>query len=225
MGRRITYVIAGELFPSQKALLARIRSVIDTTPLGQSIAPAEYEFVRALLDRHPDVDQKVGCGVVDLQVDQSPEYGSTCFFLVRGDGTRTEFSFKECIRPSMPLDKFKSAARNVIADQKMAYKLRFFEENPSARCPDTDEPLSLERSHVDHAGEYSFDRIVTDFIAEHGIDVEAVEFTGKAEDNVVLTEFADAALRESFAGYHRERATLEVVSARANLSGRRKGRC
>jgi hypothetical protein len=60
------------------------------------------------------------------------------------------------------------------------------------------------------------------FIADRGIDVATVHFTGKGEDNVVLTQFADPDLRSAFTEYHDERARFEVISERANHQRRRK---
>jgi len=221
MGKRLTYVVAGEFFPTQKALKERIRRVIDETPLGGSVAADDYEFVRSLLDRHPDADQKVGCGVVDLEVDRAKQYDSICFYLVRSDGTRTDFSWPECITPSTAMDMFKSAARNTIAAHKMNFKVKFFTEHHRPRCPDSGEPISLGWSNVDHAGEWPFERIVTEFVAEQRIDVEAIAFTGKRQDNTFLTEFADDNLRDAFLDYHHDRAVYEVVSPPANQARRR----
>lgn len=222
MARKYVYEIAGVTYRTKAALEERIRSILYAVPLGTRLDGENLEFMYAVLERHPDADQKIGSGVAGIRVDRPPAYGGRCFFVDRDDGSSTDFSFKECLRPSTKLEQFKAAARNEIADQKIEFKLAFFRENAARRCPDTGELLTLDSAHVDHAGDYPFERILAEFIDTHRVDVDAVELTGKRQDNVAEERFAEPALAAAFARFHQERAKFEVVSRRANLSLRRR---
>ena len=77
--------------------------------------------------------------------------------------------------------------------------------------------MTFAESHVHHAGEWSFDRIVNEFVAEHIPDINAVKLTGSL-DGQIGDHFDSQELKQRFIEYHNARARLEVVSAIANLS-------
>jgi hypothetical protein len=52
----------------------------------------------ALLERHDEYTQKVGCGVDHFEV-MATEHGTNCFRIVRKDGSGTDFSYRHCITP------------------------------------------------------------------------------------------------------------------------------
>ena len=66
----------------------------------------EYErmVLNALLERgHPAYADKAGShGIKHFMVDDHPEFGSKCFWLVRGDGSREDFSYRKCVLQLWP---------------------------------------------------------------------------------------------------------------------------
>jgi hypothetical protein len=69
---------------------------------------------------------------------------------------RTDFSFKSASGVHAAGEvQVGCAERDCGAE--MEHKVRFFAEATAPRCPDTGERLAIDGSHVDHAGEYTFD--------------------------------------------------------------------
>ena len=52
---------------------------------------------------HPEPDKKVGGGINAFQVRYHPMWKSRCFFLIRGDDTVDDFSFRKCVDHILPL--------------------------------------------------------------------------------------------------------------------------
>lgn len=219
------YTVAGEVFTTQKALLERLRSILYSYTDGEAVADEHRRFLYSLVDRyHPSSELKIGCGVDRIEVRRNPVYrNNRGFWIVRTDGTTTDFSFMECLRPSSSLDKFRSACRNTVADIMANYKAGFWGAAQVATCPITGDPMTFADSHVHHAGEWTFDRIVEAFIEERGIDIDEVELTGSV-DGQIGDRFANIRMEYSFIMFHNERAELQVVSSFGNLSVAKTGK-
>ena len=71
---------------------------------------------------------------------------------------------------------------------------------------------------MDHKAPLTFQRLVSDFIAERGVRIDEIEILGKTEDNVYQDTFADIGFQKAWVDYHNTHATLQVVSKSANLS-------
>jgi len=76
--------------------------------------------------------------------------------------------------------------------------------------------VTPDEAHVDHEAPLTFRRLVEDYIEVSMVDVNAVIILGDVE-----RRFADASLATSWSEYHRGRARLRVISARANLGATR----
>jgi hypothetical protein len=141
------------------------------------------------------------------------------FWLVRDDGSETDFSFEICLKHETKLQKFKNACRTSIADIVMTYKKDFFDRvGEPSMCLVTGEQMTLRgNSHVDHAPPNTFNKIVQDFISLKGLDVNDIELL-TAEDGRVRNEMLDKTLEGEFVDFHNKMATLRVISKSANLS-------
>ncbi|KAL9255418.1 DCL homolog, chloroplastic-like protein [Drosera capensis] len=67
---------------------------------GQRLS-AEHErvVVQKLLAYHPRYEDKIGCGIDSIIVDQHPTFKHTrCLFVVRTDGAWIDFSYQKCLR-------------------------------------------------------------------------------------------------------------------------------
>uniref|UniRef100_A0A2P2QQ32 Protein DCLic n=1 Tax=Rhizophora mucronata TaxID=61149 RepID=A0A2P2QQ32_RHIMU len=66
----------------------------------------DYEHM-VLLDLlkkgHSEPDKKIGCGIQAFQVQNHPTWKSRCFFLIRGDDSVDDFSFRKCVDKILPL--------------------------------------------------------------------------------------------------------------------------
>lgn len=213
---RQSFLIAGETFASKKALIERTRHILHGYPENVALHAGDQAFLLDLLQHHPDAEQKIGAGVVRFWVQVNPVYSNTRnFWLLRTDGTSTDFSFLECLSPSTPMQRFHRACRAAIAPDIMAFKARFFEQHPQYVCPYTGEPLSLRHSHLDHA--ISFASLVAQFIAVRQIEVATVTIAGRVEDGTCLDRFVDHDLEQTWRAFHQSEARYLVVSPAANL--------
>lgn len=64
--------------------------------LGDKVNAEDSVILQAALDRHPEAEARVGCGITHFSV-RAADFGTRCFWLNRSDGTTVKFSHKACI--------------------------------------------------------------------------------------------------------------------------------
>jgi hypothetical protein len=221
MGKRQSRTIAGENFSTKRALEERIRQILYHYRDNQYLSPNDYAFMLEVLEYHPKYELKIGVGAKAMYVKQNPTYKNTrCFWIVRQDGSETDFSFQECLKETPQRKRFLNACRAAVEADKQAFKRKFFDHlgDETYYCPYTNEPLNFIGSHVDHRAPHTFEKIVEGFISENAIDVSRVKINGSEEDNAFQDTFADKDLERLWVDYHRRHADLQIVSPKANLS-------
>jgi len=71
--------------------------------IGDRVSSEDAAHLFALLDRHDEREEKVGNGVVGFEVNTPPEdvpqFSKRCFWVVRNDGTKIDFSIGHCLKP------------------------------------------------------------------------------------------------------------------------------
>lgn len=209
-------MVSGIGFPTKASLQEYVKGILNNT--AGEVDPKYLPFLTELFERHQDADQKIGVGIKAVRTRLAMPYKTRCFEIERVDGSRTDISYLECLKPSTAKQWFPAACRTAVADQIQAHKdLEFATADSTFTCPFTGDKLTRENCHVDHAPPWPFDRIVRKFISESWhIDIPNVRYADG--DNVVVSRFADDKVAAEFAESHRERAVLRVVSKRANLS-------
>jgi hypothetical protein len=221
------FVVNGETFKTQGALVDRVREIIKRNKPGVMVDLFDELFLRSLLDMHPEASQKIGCGVVAFSVEDNPMYPgpkARGLRLHRVDGTSTDFSFWECIRPTPHIKKVQRAFRAAIEPDTMAFKQRYFDGLPGrvGACPDTGEPITYTSCHVDHKAPNTFDVLFARFIDSERLNVDDVQVYGASIDDTYQDRLVDLALEQRWREFHNATAVLEVVSVTANLSLRKK---
>lgn len=208
-----------EVFATKAALTRRVRTILHGGVVGRTLDDEEHAFMLALLARHPDVEEKIGAGVASFYIG-TPLFRVRGFLLRRVDGTQTDFSFLHCITPRTNRADFVAACRRAIADQVVAAREAQFGSDSQLLCPILGIHVTRESSHVDHAPPWTFDVIVDAFVTAEDLDPDRVGVGGfgDGETERVLT---DVALLARWCEFHRARATLRVVSKKANLSALR----
>ena len=89
----ITFDKAGSATVFFRAILNRYRD-------GEEISGDDAKHLTALLKRHNESQEKIGCGVHHYEVGIAPDgFGTRCFWIVRFDDTRVDFSYKHCLEP------------------------------------------------------------------------------------------------------------------------------
>lgn len=216
------YQVSGECFATQEQVKERVRHILEKYPLGAPFTDGDFTFMRALLDRHPEADRKIGAGVAAIVIRQHPEFrNAVATYLQRTDGTWTDWSWSQCVAGKKITNDPVEALRRQVAGQVIAYRRRYFEANcvegGRAPCELTGALLLSHESHVDHEPPMTFQAIVKDFCQALGIGLEAIAVTVPA-DNQLYAEMTDAKQIAAWERYHQEHARLRVVSKFANLS-------
>jgi hypothetical protein len=87
----------GVTYPSLEAFKAKFKGLIMKTKNGDEIAEKGAALLRGLLAHHPKGEQKLE-KLKSFTVDFHPQYKTTrCFFLVREDGEKEDFSYHKCV--------------------------------------------------------------------------------------------------------------------------------
>ena len=204
--------VLGQAFASKSALKKFVKP-------RQPLSKPDYDFMMAILSRHRWAGEKIGCGVRTMWVQPNPPWNTRGFWLERTDGTKTDFSYLECIDAKPLLMDFVAACRAAVAAQVMAFKVSALAAG-ECRCPMTNVVLTLENSHVDHVAPKTFEWLVGEFVQHQGIEAEAVKINGFA-DGEVERRFVDESLCASWQEFHRANALLRRIEKRENLKMRR----
>jgi hypothetical protein len=211
------YFLGGRHYRSQAAIIERAKLLLHTAPLNMALAGEAHGFLEDLLHRHERAPEKIGAGIKHFEV-RNAAINSKCFWVVRVDGTATDFSYKLCIRPSTPLGNFTAAARRAVAIQLIAFRDDWFDRYADAdgtvTCEITGARYSKTEVDVDHIAPDTFASILHNFIRDACIDVDRVEYV--QGDGVMLQQFKDPRLLQGWTRYHQRHASLRVISQVAN---------
>lgn len=187
--------------------------------LGEPVGTEDHEFLQSLIEMHPQYEEKFRCGIQSFFVEKAAKWNNHCFYLKRVDGSTEHFSFKECLKPSTPHQKFQTACRNAIKTQRDEAR-RSFLGTDSWPTDSQGRPLPTSEVDIDHE-EPQFKKIVEDFIFHRKLDVEAVRYIEDGDRNFT-TLFEDSILHAEFEEYHRRVAVLRPLSKQANIRRKRK---
>jgi len=209
----LSYTIAGRTFDTQKDLVSHVQAILRHYKAPAQLCDDDAAFMGDLLQRHPNAEIKIGCGVQSIWVRRNGAFGQG-FYVDRIDGTSTDFSYKQCIRPFTHASKAKFAFRRAIDDQVLAVKYAAFATGNTITCPETGEPITWETAHVDHAAPWTFAVLLTEYCELRGIDLNAIELF---ESKSGIGKLLPPAIEADWAIWHDQRATLRVISAEANI--------
>jgi hypothetical protein len=205
--------IGGVVFSSATQAKKEISGLLQSHQPGQVVAEECWEFLDALLDRHPEAEQIRGCGVVAFFVDRD-SFGSQCFWVLRSDGSRQHFSYRQCVKPTTRSQWATDAFRCEIAPQILRFKRDQFAENGVVPCALTGALVTWYECHVDHV--VPFAEVLKNFLSQEpglpleDVDVEEVGVGGVRLESRELASF--------WCDFHRQHAVLRITTAKANLS-------
>jgi hypothetical protein len=209
-------------FPSQVAATQFFREMLRRYRPGDRVNDDDTLHLAALLERHDEYSQKVGCGVDHYEVMMTVE-GTPCFRIVRTDTTGTDFSYGHCItgRPPARKQEVSQALRQAVRLDLFRARDKFFKEyrgtDGRIECAATKERILPEEGHMDHRSPLTFEVIVATFLEGRGLSFDLVPITDGADEQVA-PQIADEALREDFRRYHNAIARLDFVKDKVNLA-------
>lgn len=183
----------------------------------------DHADLLGLLALHPEAASKIGCGVDRFFVDAAApnEFnggGTCCFWLVRTDGTTTDWSYRVALggKHRGTRERVSLACRAIVADQVVEVMRQARGSDGNVRCAESGKILPHGAAEVDHAPPWPFWRIVDVFCErEGGIDAVAARLR-PTEDGISREMFVDEDMARRFAEWHRSVAVLRVVAKDTN---------
>jgi len=203
-----TYTLGGESYATKAAVTTRCQSIL----YGR--LPMDWQFLADVLAMHPEAEHKIGVGVARFYVD-ADGFGGVCFWLERVDGSKTDWSFRACLKAPTHEQEVRSALRRLIADHVVSFRDAAVAIDPV--CAITGARVTASTAHVDHKPPHTFLALVERFLRERGLSYPDVAVR-PTEDGSTVTELLDGDLAEAWRVFHAQEAVLQLTSARANLS-------
>lgn len=98
MGKARRIVLRTRTFEKAGDAAAFFRDILHTYSMGDRVSDADEVELTALLERHDEREEKIGCGINYFKVDTAPDnYPGKCFWIVRTDSTTIDISIKHCL--------------------------------------------------------------------------------------------------------------------------------
>lgn len=217
MNKPPKYIINGKPFNSQDAIRLHFQGVLQSCELGQDLTGDLLADCLCLFERHPEFEQKRGCGIASVKVVLNPVFGDRCFWIYRTDGTDTDISYRVCVTSKKPTKRqaFMAACRAAIAEQVLAFKRSRFNNNPLIKCQISGRLVSESDAHVDHF--IPFINLVEHFVSTRYVNIDTVQYQPKVDGDFV-TKFANESLEKQWQEYHRLNATLQITHKSENMA-------
>jgi len=215
MAKQAKYLINGKPFFSKKAMQSHFQMILAQSVIGADLPEDEFLDCLDLFKRHPEYEQKVGCGIRSVRVILDPIYFNRCFWIYRFDGSNTDISYRTCIdaKPRGAKEKFLSACRYSISNQIVAFKAKQFKDGSPVFCKITGKQVQRHECDVDHLHPFSF--LIADFVKIKNIDIDAIEYVDRGDGHMVY-EFLDKQLEADWKSFHYRHAVLQITKSEAN---------
>ena len=103
MGKSRRIVLATRSFDKAGDATAFFTAMLNRYGIGERVSAEDAIDLSALLDRHDEVEEKAGIGIAGFEVSRPPEdvpqFSKRCFWVIRRDGTKIDFSIGHCLKP------------------------------------------------------------------------------------------------------------------------------
>jgi hypothetical protein len=211
--------IGPKAFTTKAAAECHIREMFWRYPPMGALTGEDLEFALALIEMHPSRAVIVDCGIRSIHVQPVPfhEADQRRFLVLRTDGSRRDFSWRNSLSPKSAARKLAGVLRHLIAEEKR----RFKEEHYRGACETCGASLAAEHCHVDHAHPATFEQLIKGWLQSEHLTPDDIAIVRRKEyeQNSYLE---DPALAQSWIEYHAIHARLRCVCRRCNLSTLRK---
>lgn len=209
-------ILAGTIYPSKAKATDRVKEILWCYQPGQRLSPEDELIMLDLLQMHPNVKRKIGDGIDYIGIGSPPEFPNTrCFWIYRQDGTGTDFSYKECFRPSTHRENALVAMRRGISGDIRAYKQRMFAGKDLYTCPVLGTEHTVSDTHVDHPPPVEFETLVQDFLTRERLRIEDIEY--ESVDGMAGCLISDPTVLASWIEFHDMWSNLWLISRRAHV--------
>lgn len=221
------YQIGKKTFKTKATMKDYFGYILRNEKEGTILEKQYAKDVRALLDYHPEKDEKIGKGVkfirIERHIDSYSGYPSnSCHFHIhRKDGTDIDFSYNACIAnmgkatPNWARMRAIDAFRNAIRPQIDLFRNRAFGKKTYIKCPELGVNFSKKTCHIDHKFPKTFASILNKFIDENKLTLDMIKVEKSDEYTSSLEDMEFLSLWYKF---HAENADLRAIHKTANIS-------
>ena len=201
--------VGSHCFRSASQLTDYVKKLVARYPVNAFTSEDDTEFLKALVSKHHEAKEKIGCGIRTFQFKINPVFKiCTSVFIVRTDGSEIDFSWKVCINgPPSQSAQVKKALRSSIAEQISHFKKENF-PNGIAHCAISGERLTWNACNVDHCGPRTFQVLVDEWMTEENLLFEDI----KVQNGKFIWEMLDSRQRNSWLKFHSVNAKLRLLS-------------
>jgi len=201
--------LPSKIFKSKKDAIEFFKKMLHNYSDGDEINEHHDKYLFEVIQRAPEVKEKIGVGIKRFYREKSNFYPTSCFHLERYDGSTTDFSIPSCISSKEPTVEqgFYNACREAVSDKLISEKYEIF-RNGNVKCFKTGEVVSIRESEYRHTTP-RFRDIVRIFILENKIEVTKAMLT-KSEDMQYVTKFSNPNMASKFIAFHSSLANLEI---------------
>ncbi len=201
-------------FRTKKSATEEARRRINEYEANDRLNTEDEIFFSSLLTLHSKFSEKKGVGIDYIKV-QRDFHNNRCLYICRLDGSEIDCSWVHCIQPASQKTIVSMAFRRAVKHIVMAYKAAQLDE--VILCPILQTKLTFHNSHVSYITP-SFENMLNDFLNDRDIDITSVALINpKPDDTDQRGKVSDFSLVEEWRSYHQNNATLQLLSAEANL--------
>jgi hypothetical protein len=201
---------------------SKFQSILYKYKPGSEVSdPIDVDALAELLKGHPRYLEKVGAGIDHFEVRQLWKYPG--FWIVRVDGSETDFSYLKCLNPpASPRTNLSDALRWVVRGDIMLQRSFLKDDDGLIPCAVTGKRLKPGDGHMDHFPK-TFESIVRDFLETNSLQIDEIQIK-PSEDGRIGSKLANTELAREFRAYHNQAATFRFVCPEINLKGSRRAR-
>ena len=101
MGKARKITLTTREFAKAGDATAFFREILNRYGIGDRVSAEDAADLSALLERHDERDEKIGKGIAGFEVNNppadAPPFSTRCFWIVRTDGSKIDFSYPHCL--------------------------------------------------------------------------------------------------------------------------------
>lgn len=214
--------IGSKTFATKKELQDYLQGVLYSVRKGDPLTGITLKVVDTVFRNHPNHEDKTQgqSYKIAARTSSGPLKQYREFYIIREDGTETDFSYKTALAgKTCKITHIKHALRCIVQQQQWDAKTEYFEKHQDNKgyvvCPVTNLKVKYKESHVDHYP-IKFETIVANWFNENGMSSANFEIEDGG-DNAICMVVSDKVLERSFYNYHEKHAKYRIVLAKANL--------
>lgn len=102
MGKARSITLTTRSFDKVWDATAFFAAMLNRYRIGEQVSAEDAADLSALLNRHDEFAEKSGAGVTGFEVntppDDVPQFSRRCFWVIRSDGTKIDFSISHCLK-------------------------------------------------------------------------------------------------------------------------------